>query len=161
MGKQRELDTIKRIVVHCSDTPNGRADTIEDIDRWHGERNPPFKRDMKISPHLQPHLKHVGYHFVIEVDGTIRPGRPLIETGAHVAGHNSDTIGICMVGRDAYSYNQWAALQRLIADLNEEFQKYFPVVGHRDLQPEKTCPGFDTLILVDGIPNDKVLEWQV
>lgn len=160
MGKLREYDAIKRIVIHCSDTPNGRADTIEDIDRWHGERNPPFKRNMSINPSWQPQLKHIGYHYVIETDGAIRVGRPLCETGAHVAGHNDDTIGICMVGRDAYSFDQWVALQRLIADLNEEFQKYFPVIGHRDLQPEKPCPGFDTSILVDGIPNEKVLEYQ-
>ena len=160
MGKRRSLSSIKRIVIHCSDTPNGRADTIEDINRWHGERTPPFKRDLKISPNWQPHLKHIGYHFVIEIDGAIRAGRPLPETGAHVSGHKHDTIGICMVGRDAYSFDQWVALQRLIADLNEVLQKHLPVIGHYELQPEKTCPGFDTSILVDGIPNEKVLEYQ-
>jgi hypothetical protein len=26
------------------------------------------------------------------------------QVGAHVAGHNSDSIGICLVGRDKFTY---------------------------------------------------------
>ena len=40
---------------------------------------------------------HIGYHFVVLPDGTLRRGRPEWMPGAHCRGHN-DHIGICLVG---------------------------------------------------------------
>lgn len=145
MGTHRDLSQITTVVIHCADTPNGRANTIEDIDAWHGERG--FKRALWLAKQWQPHLKHVGYHFVIEVDGAVRPGRQLHETGAHVEGHNHNSIGICMVGRDKFSFEQWESLRTLVQLLlhpaNDLGVKLTAICGHRDLNPGKTCPGFD------------------
>ena len=41
----RRLDEIRTLVIHCADTPNGKAFTAADIDRWHAERD--FKRDLR------------------------------------------------------------------------------------------------------------------
>ncbi|HBS41169.1 MAG TPA: N-acetylmuramoyl-L-alanine amidase [Oceanospirillales bacterium] len=149
MGKLRTASDIKRIVIHCAATPNGKKFTAEDIDRWHKERG--FKREATIPfapnyPAWQccPPLAHIGYHYVIELDGRVVSGRPLLETGAHVQGHNADTIGICLVGTDQFTSEQWVALEALVYYLINRFGiSEADVVGHRDLYDGKTCPGFD------------------
>lgn len=155
MGTRRKLTEIQCVVIHCADTPNGRKDTAADIDRWHGERN--FQRDLSIAPDHQPEFHHIGYHFVIETDGKIVAGRPLIETGAHVAGSNRNTIGICMVGRDQFAAEQWAALHELVANLIVQIPTCTQVVGHRDINPGKTCPGFN---VQDWIDNQYIPDMQ-
>lgn len=133
------MRVIKTIVVHCSATANGSATTAADIDLWHREKG----------------WAKIGYHYVIKADGTVEVGRDLEEVGAHVAGNNANTIGICMIGTDKFTAAQWQALERLRAELNETF----PTAGwcgHRDYSPDKngdgvidefewmkTCPGFD------------------
>ena len=141
MGVLRTLDDITGIVIHCSDTPNGRDDKTKDIDRWHGERG--FKRNLSLAPNHQPHLKNIGYHYVVELDGTIVPGRPLIETGAHVRGHNLDTVGICLIGRGQYTSDQWLSLYALITTLQATLPNAKDLYGHYELDSGKTCPLFN------------------
>ncbi|NVK42131.1 MAG: N-acetylmuramoyl-L-alanine amidase [Oceanospirillaceae bacterium] len=150
MGKKRSLNDITTIVLHCADTPNGRATSIEDIDRWHGERTPPFKRDLSIDPKHQPHLKHIGYHYVITLDGEIHEGRPLIETGAHVSGHNHDTVGVCLIGRDQFTPKQFHAIQIIKSRIEAQVGIKLPIKGHREFDPNKTCPGFDVQAYVNS-----------
>lgn len=142
------MRSIDLIVLHCSATPNGRPATVADIRAWHQARG----------------FQDIGYHFVILLDGTRAEGRPIDQPGAHVAGMNAHSIGICMVGGvggpdkydpGQYSPAQWASLKRVVADL----LMHFPgskVCGHRDLSPDingdgvvtpnewiKVCPSFD------------------
>ncbi|KJZ07038.1 hypothetical protein TW85_24915 [Marinomonas sp. S3726] len=127
------------IVIHCAATPNGQPFTAEQIDGWHKERG--FSRNMTISPALYP-LKHIGYHFVIEVDGAITIGRPLTEEGAHAKGYNHNSVGICMIGTDKFNHIQWEALFKLIQRLEENIDDVLTLYGHNELS-QKTCPGFD------------------
>ena len=164
MPRPRQIETI---VIHCSATPNGSPVSVETIDSWHKDRG--FKRDpAKVRPG-EP--AHIGYHFVILLDGTVVPCRGLDEVGAHVAGHNADTVGICMVGGvdpggatpsakglARYSTAQWRSLERLVRDLRVKVGAP-GLKGHRDYSPDmdkdgkvepcewlKTCPGFDVSI---------------
>lgn len=73
---------INQIIVHCSATPEGKNFNANDIDRWHKERG----------------FDCIGYHYVIDLDGTIEKGRPIEKVGAHVKGHNSNSIGVCYIG---------------------------------------------------------------
>lgn len=147
---------INQIAVHCTATKEGKEVTIEDIDAWHKARG--FKKQ-KISGH------YCGYHYVIALDGTIMCGRVLSETGAHVSGYNSNSIGVCYVGgldgnmkpKDTRTPEQKEALKWLIATL----KKYLGikiVKGHRDYSPDtnnngiieefewiKSCPCFDAI----------------
>lgn len=140
-------------MVHCSASPNGRVVTPADIDRWHKLRG--FKRDRTLIGYNAPSLLHIGYHYVIEALGPVTACRGEREPGAHVAGFNRDSIGICMVGTDAFSQAQWDSLKGLVNGLQSRLGK-IPVCGHRDLSPDqdrdgivephewlKTCPGFD------------------
>jgi hypothetical protein len=102
------------------------------IDQWHAQRG--FHRQPAAIAAYNPDLKAIGYHFVLDVDGTKSTGRALDEIGAHVAGHNANSIGICMVGTDQYSTAQWGALASLVKALLAKYPGV-PVVGHRDLSP--------------------------
>lgn len=170
--------SVDLVVVHCSATPSGRqlgrglgnrqrsAATI--IDGWHMQRG--FARRPHDVAAFNPQLPHIGYHHVIDVDGSVQAGRGVAEVGAHVAGFNAHSVGVCMVGgqeRDAqYSAAQWKALAALVRSLCDTLgvplaAPLYPrrgggVCGHRDLSPDtnadgvvqptewlKTCPGFD------------------
>ncbi|GAB2182654.1 N-acetylmuramoyl-L-alanine amidase [Denitratisoma sp. agr-D3] len=160
----RAIDTI---VIHCSATPNGvslfrgvpgekfQTTPVLVIDRMHGERKPPFRRDPAWVVRWNPGLLHIGYHFVLYTNGYSATGRALDEVGAHVAGHNAHSIGICMIGTDAFTRHQWDELKDLVNILLKQYPKA-RVCGHRDLSPDlngdgiveprewiKTCPGFN------------------
>lgn len=144
---------INLIVIHCSATPDGRWTTAADIDVWHAQRG--FHRDPAWMARCNPQLKAIGYHHVIYTNGAIASGRHHDEIGAHVAGFNQKSLGVCMVGTGHFSAAQWGELRELVLSL----QKRYPdarICGHRDLSPDKdgdgniepfewlkTCPGFD------------------
>ena len=114
---------ITRHIVHCSDSTVG---DVKAIRAWHKARN----------------FRDVGYHFIIRRDGEIEIGRMLDETGAHTAGHNKDSIGTCLVGKNKFTPEQFESLRRL----HRQLEKLFPnleVIPHNKLNTGKTCPNFD------------------
>lgn len=128
---------INKIVLHCAATPEGKHFTAKDIDTWHRKQG----------------WAKIGYHYVILLDGTIEKGRDESEVGAHVANHNSDSIGICYIGgvdandvnkaKDTRTPAQKAAMARLVAELLERYPGA-EVLGHRDFPGvAKACPSFD------------------
>lgn len=133
----RHIDTV---IIHCSATPNGRPYTIRHLDAWHAARR--FRRDEKALKNWQPQYPYVGYHEVIHVDGTVISGRGWPEIGAHAAGFNTTSIGICMIGQDAFTLDQWGSLHGIVRQLTARFE-IERIIGHRDVNMEKQCPGFD------------------
>ena len=89
---------------------------------------------------FKPDLRSIGYHYVIEVDGALRAGRLPDEVGAHAAGHNADSIGVCMVGTDAFTAGQWKTLVRVIGEMGARFGQ-LQILGHRDLSPDTDGDG--------------------
>ena len=126
---------ITRIVVHCSDSPHGQGITAEDVHRWHSEPPPNGNG-----------WSGIGYHYVIEENGTVTPGRPEYWQGAHAKGYNKDSLGLCVMGRDDTEFNgaQLMALRGLYDHLTQKYPQatWF---NHYDLNPGKTCPGFDAV----------------
>lgn len=120
-------DAIRYLVVHCSDTPDDEALEIGDIHAMH----------------LGFGWDGVGYHAVITRDGRIQPGRPECWTGAHVYGHNGESLGVCLIGRAAFTSAQMDAL----AGLLEAWRQRYPgaeIRGHCDFpSTDKTCPNFN------------------
>lgn len=140
----RKIDTI---IVHCAAVRPDSGVTIDDIKKWH----------------LQRQFRDIGYHFVIDEKGRVWKGRPLEEMGAHCKGHNQHSIGICYIGglddqgqsADTRTPVQQLAIKHLIGLLINEF-KIYDVLGHRDLSPDvngdgqitsvdwlKMCPCYD------------------
>lgn len=132
---------ITEIILHCSATrPNWMHDAgteakVAEIRRWH-------KQDRG--------WRDIGYHFIVDRDGSVALGRPIEQTGSHVKGRNAGTIGVCLIGGhgslayDDFSENftqaQDKAVRGLIADLRKRFGNV-PVSGHNDYAA-KACPGF-------------------
>lgn len=119
------MTEINQIVVHCSDSPLGRGDDAETIHRWHRERG----------------WSGIGYHYVITEDGTVQNGRPEYWSGAHVRNHNRGSIGVCLIGDETFTDEQFDALYELLVELCARHEKA-AVWGHRDLDPGRNCPGF-------------------
>lgn len=125
---------INEIIVHCAATPEGKNFKATDIDRWHRERK----------------MKCIGYHYVVDLDGTVEPGRPESEIGAHCLGHNQYSIGVCYVGglaadgktpKDTRTAAQKEALSALLNKLRAKYPNA-SIHGHRDFAA-KACPSFD------------------
>lgn len=131
---------VRWIFVHTA-AYSGEAGAAE-IDEWHRARG----------------WDGIGYHFVVRRDGRVEPGRPLEFAGAHVAGCNSRSVGICCEGHGDYEPHtgpQRAALLELCRALMARFD--VPpdrVLGHREVnglieaglvgdhyRTWKTCPG--------------------
>ena len=139
---------INKIVIHCSDSDHAHHDDIEVIRGWHvNERRWP----------------DVGYHFFIKRNGDIQEGRALSVAGAHVRGHNEDSIGICLHGKTTFTDSQFKALRQLVAKLYFEFKLSINnVYGHCDFDQNKSCPNFPyKAILSTGMFNDPKTEKRV
>lgn len=133
---------IRYIVIHCADTPNGRPNTIKDVDAWHGERG--FRREPEWRARFNPDLGAVGYQYVIGINGELWPGRHVNEVPAAVGGYNSVSINICLLGKDHFTASQWNALKTCVEDLRRKFPQA-EVKGHYQFSTAhgKTCPNFD------------------
>ena len=124
---------ITEIIVHCTATRAGRSFTVRDIDSWHRERG----------------FRSIGYHWVVYLDGTIHPGRPEAETGAHCKGHNQKSGGVVYVGgldgrgrpADTRTPAQRDSLRTLVCMLRNRHPGA-TVHGHREFAA-KACPCFD------------------
>ena len=93
--------------------------------------------------HLSFGWDGIGYHKVIKRNGVIENGRPEFWIGAHVYGHNKNSLGICLIGKDKFTKNQFLSLKKLII----KWKKKYPnveILGHSDFNnTKKTCPNFD------------------
>lgn len=125
---------IDLIVVHCSATPADMNIGAKEIGGWHTQKG----------------WQDIGYHFVIRRDGSIEQGRDIGVPGAHVAGHNHNSLGICLVGGlddegsplANFTGVQYESLMRLVGELLTSYPDAH-VCGHRELDPRKACPCFD------------------
>ncbi len=138
-------------VIHCSATKEGVWVDETMIESWHKKR---FK---KIGG------KHIGYHILIYLDGTVVQTKGLEHVGQHVAGANSKTVGICLIGgldvngtsKNTFTRAQMVSLEKVIRELRISYPK-ITFKGHRDYSPDlngngviepfeflKDCPCFD------------------
>lgn len=126
--------TINEIIVHCTATRRNQPVTVEDVRRWHKEKG----------------WADIGYHYLVYLNGEIHKGRPEDVAGAHCAGHNAHSIGVCYVGgldllgrdpEDTRTEQQKTALDSLLRQLKTKYPEA-RICGHRDFA-NKACPSFD------------------
>jgi len=136
---------INKLVIHCSASNFGSVDRVRE---WHVDGNG---------------WSDIGYHYVVcngyenksdifednVMNGEVQIGRPLGIVGAHVRGHNTGSIGICMIGIDEFTEEQFVGLGQLVIGLIEQFGlSVDDVYGHRDFDTHKTCPNFDVKLFI-------------
>lgn len=160
---------IKKIVLHCSLSAHGN---VLLIDEWHKARG----------------WQGVGYHYVILngypnqkqvgrksrwsfLDGSVESGRPLNkspyldadEVGAHAYNFNRESVGICLIGQPGeFTIRQLYAARTVISALIWEFDiPVREIVGHSELNPQKSCPGLDMNHFRQYLVDDRKLELLV
>ena len=140
----------QRIILHDSHTTPD-IEHGEDVPRWSA---------MARDGGLRMGLLGVGYHFVVERDGTVVETRKRHLVGTHTPGHNMDSIGVCLVGGregsggdlgvNNFTRRQKRSLLELVAGLRKEFSSFgdIPVLGHSEVQKYRNksladCPCMD------------------
>ena len=124
------------IILHCSATREGQDVKAKTIKQWHKDRG----------------FDDIGYHYVIDLDGTIEKGRDEDLVGAHCKGHNATSIGICYVGgcdknmkpKDTRTPEQKQSMLSLVRKLVNKYK--IPVTqiwAHHDFDKHKACPSFE------------------
>lgn len=148
-GMKKSKRVITDIVVHCTGSKEGVAMTIADLRRLHRAKG----------------WSDIGYHYVIDLEGHVNPGRDVDVIGAHVSGYNAHSIGVVYVGgldvngtpKDTRTEEQKTALLGLLVAL----RRLYPgavIKGHRDYSPDlngngmvepcewvKSCPCFEAI----------------
>ena len=133
---------LNEIVVHCTATrPDWWTGTsaqvkVNEVRNWHTSKG----------------WSDIGYHYLIDRDGTVVAGRPIEKTGAHVKGHNTGTVGVSLFGghggsasdvfEDNFTEEQDAALRKLIANLQADYPSIHKISGHNEYS-SKACPCFN------------------
>lgn len=130
---------IDHIVIHCTATPEGQERTVEQIRQQH----------------MAQGWADIGYHYVVTLDGKVHLGRDVDIAGAHVSGHNQDSVGVAYVGglendpgkpyaqlkpKDTRTELQKNALLNLLLVLRRLYP-YARIRGHRDFSPDKNGNG--------------------
>jgi N-acetylmuramoyl-L-alanine amidase len=127
---------ITKLILHCSASPDNMDIGVKEITEWHIERG----------------FKTIGYHYVIRRGGLVQRGRQDEEIGAHCKGHNTTSIGICLVGQDKYTPEQGQALHSLFTLLWGRYPKA-KAYGHYELDSGKTCPNLAMPKVRDALIN--------
>ena len=133
---------VNEIIVHCSATKpewmdgKGVEKKCSEIRKWHIDRG----------------WNDIGYHMIIDRDGEVAPGRPVEKQGAHVSGHNKNTVGVCLIGgnkakatdqfSDHFTPEQDKTLRQIIAEWQEAQPGITKISGHNEYA-NKGCPGFN------------------
>lgn len=135
-GKKYDWRTeTNQIIVHCTATKPKNKVTADQVREWHIDRG----------------FLECGYHFIVDLDGSVTCTRPLLAVGAHCKGHNHDSVGIAYIGgladgdgspMDTRTSRQRFALEVLIRVLAQVFS-IKEVWGHNHYDPRKACPCFD------------------
>ena len=129
------MRAIKKIIVHCSATPQFKDFTSSQIKDWHVNGNG---------------WSDIGYHYVVRINGDIEFGRDIKTIGAHVKGYNRDSIGVCYVGGKSRDMSEWEDTRTVeqkesLLILLKYLKKIFPqaeILGHNDLS-KKPCPSYN------------------
>lgn len=134
---------INEVVIHCTATrpdwwkTRSSNQKVAEVKRWHVEERG---------------WSDIGYHFLIDRNGTVVSGRPIERTGAHVKGRNKGTVGIALFGgyggaatdlfEDHFTPEQKASLLSLIREIDPDGR--MRVTGHNE-HANKGCPCFQVV----------------
>lgn len=140
------------ILWHCTATPEGREVTYNDLWAWHVTNNG---------------WSHIGYHYLIQLDGTIVECRPEHMQGAHCVndGMNRISVAIAYAGgitndgkqtaKDTRTKAQTVALYALTKQLLEKYGLDWQAVHGHNEYAAKACPSFDVFKDIEERLNDE------
>ena len=122
---------VTKLVVHHSASA-GKSTNKALIEKWHKERG----------------FSQIGYHRVIEANGSIVQGRSEETMGAHAKGANSGSLGVCVVGNFESEIPSAGQLRALISQLTSWCRKYG--LNQDNIYGHFNVPGVTTATLCPG-----------
>lgn len=129
---------IEYLVIHCTDTPDGREVSRKDIEKWHIEERG---------------WSRVGYSDMIHLDGTLenlidwnQDGNvDTWEVSNGARGYNGKSRHVVYVGGgnnvDTRTSEQYITLKDYVRFMVQRYP-WIKVIGHCDIST-KNCPSFD------------------
>ena len=142
MEKRTKTDFV---IVHHSATDRDTT-TFESIKRWHMEHNG---------------WDNIGYHRVIEGDGSVHSGMPINMVGYHCLydEFNYKSVAVCLTGNFQDEYPSEAQLESLEEILAEWETKYGiskeGILGHRETGAATSCPGNNLVSWLENYRGEK------
>jgi N-acetylmuramoyl-L-alanine amidase len=134
-------DIYNTVVIHHSYPVRRDTGTMSELQNMHMD----FRR-----------WADIGYHFGIGGDGTLYEGRTINARGAHVAGYNTGTIGLVLLGdfeQEEPSVTQLATASAFITYLRTTYALTH-LAGHFEFNPETVCPGRYMKPYLDGLAQE-------
>lgn len=122
--------SVNRVFLHCSasdDSAMVGKRLVDEIRTWHRKRG----------------FSDVGYHFLIDKEGAVLPGRNLERIPAAQRGHNRHSIAVMVHGLEEFPDNALSVCRQLCAAINLAVEGRVTFHGHCEVAPHKTCPVFD------------------
>lgn len=128
------MRNINYIILHSTATKASQDIGVDEVRQWHLARG----------------WQDIGYHYLVRRNGSIERGRPIEQVGAHVRGHNDDSIGVVYVGglgddgtpEDTRTSAQRIVLRLLLGWLR--LRHNAELKGHKECDTANTaCPSFD------------------
>jgi N-acetylmuramoyl-L-alanine amidase len=125
---------VKEVIIHCSATRESQQVSVDTIRDWH----------------LAKGWNDIGYHFYIDLDGTIHKGRDIDKIGAHCKGRNRNSIGVCYCGgveadgktpKDTRTQEQKESLLHVLKTIKAMYPESM-IYSHNEFA-NKACPSFD------------------
>lgn len=124
------FDDISYLIVHHTGV-NTDSDQFDSVENYHKNKG----------------WGQIGYHFFIEKDGRLENGRPENVVGYHCqfAGHNFNSLGICVAG-DYTSKNITKEAKKTLIQLLDVLRIKYDIpkshiIGHNEVGAVTLCPG--------------------
>lgn len=124
-GSLTKRNKTTMLIIHHAAAPSASVETIH---KWHLGRG----------------WLGIGYNFYVRRDGTVYQGRGWEYVGAHCAGYNSASIGICLEGNYETDADMPAAQYEVAVQLIRQALDKYPTIteicGHK-AHGATACPG--------------------
>ncbi|MBO5283641.1 MAG: N-acetylmuramoyl-L-alanine amidase [Lachnospiraceae bacterium] len=124
-GKLTKRKKTTMLIIHHAAAPSASVETIH---KWHLGRG----------------WLGIGYNFYVRRDGTVYQGRGWEYVGAHCAGYNSASVGICLEGNYETDQDmpaaQYEAAVQLIRQALDKYPTITEICGHK-AHGATACPG--------------------
>ncbi len=134
---------VNRVFIHCSANSNPR---------W-------GMQELEIL-HIQRGFGEIGYHYFLDRAGQVLTGRSLEKHPVAQAGHNANTIAICVHGGfknvDDFLPMQLKKLKELCEAINKAYNSNITFHGHCEVST-KPCPVFDYKKVLSLDENGKMV----
>lgn len=163
--KKDGIRKISHLVIHCT------GGVIKDAKGQHSDRYSTTAASIK-AYHMLPEAQggkgwaDIGYNWVVEGSGAVKPGRDPAMIPAGVFGCNEDTVHICVTGHFDFdhmekTHPQWRALVQTAATVAKRYG-ILPqnIITHSQAQAligqpvTKSCPGHYLTILMDDLRDE-------